>query len=70
MMGWMSAIMRHMRANGLEPQVADSVPLRAAASMNMQSVLVVGGNGVSVSTRLSAHSSAGAAVATRDGGLP
>ena len=65
-----SAMLLHRRASGLDAHVAEAVPPLAEVNMDMQSVLILGGNAFAEITKSMAHTSAAAAVAILEGGLP
>ena len=65
-----SAMLRQSLANGLDAHVAAIVPPRADVNIDMQSVFIFGGKAFNEMTKSIAHSSAAAAVAILEGGLP
>ena len=60
----LSAMALHVRASCLDPSVALAVPAFAATITDMQSVLIFGGNGLTLSITEMAHNSAAAAVSS------
>ena len=65
-----SAIFVQSLASGLDADVAAAVPALAAHRIDMQSVFIFGGNAFTPITKSIAHSSAAAALAIHEGGLP